>query len=118
MKLKRKQIYRMLSALFAAALYSATTQSTGTVFFNASAAHAAEIHAEVDKPAPDFALLGSDGKEHQLASYRGKVVVLEWVNYECPFVKKHYLEPQRNMQTLQQYARDKGIVWLAISSSA
>lgn len=78
----------------------------------------AESKTEIDKAAPDFTLPGSDGKEHTLSSYKGKIVVLEWLNYECPFVKKHYHEPQKNMQTLQETATQDGIVWLSISSSA
>lgn len=77
-----------------------------------------ELHAEIGKAAPDFTLPGSDGTSHSLASYRGKIVVLEWVNYECPFVKKHYHDSQRNMQQIQEMAKEKGIIWLSISSSA
>lgn len=68
------------------------------------------------KPAPDFTLKDASGKEHKLSDYKGKTVVLEWVNFGCPFVKKHY--GSQNMQKLQQAATDKGIVWLSICSSA
>ncbi len=71
---------------------------------------------EVGKPAPGFTLKDSTGKEHSLADFKGKTVVLEWVNYGCPFVKKHY--DSKNMQGLQKTAADKGVVWLAICSSA
>jgi peroxiredoxin len=71
---------------------------------------------EVGQPAPGFTLTDSTGKEHSLADFKGKTVVLEWVNYGCPFVKKHY--DSKNMQTLQKAAAEKGVVWLAICSSA
>src|SRR5262249_15622140 len=51
-----------------------------------------------------------------LSSYQGKFVVLEWVNYDCPFVGKHY--GSGNMQKLQQAYTGKGVVWLSINSSA
>jgi hypothetical protein len=46
--------------------------------------------AEVGQPAPDFTLAAIDGQAHRLADYRGRTVVLEWVNPECPIVQKHY----------------------------
>lgn len=76
-------------------------------------AHAAP---EVGKPAPDFSAVDSNGKTHKLTGYRGKIVVLEWTNDGCPYVKKHY--GSGNMQSLQKYAAAKGIVWLTIVSSA
>lgn len=70
---------------------------------------------EIGKPAPDFTLKDTSGKEHKLADLKGKYVVLEWVNYGCPFVKKHY--DSQNMQKLQKEAADKGVVWLSVCSS-
>ncbi len=70
----------------------------------------------IGAPAPQFTLAGSDGKNHSLAQYKGSIVVLEWLNHECPFVKKHY--SQGAMQRLQKSMVDKGIVWLSINSSA
>lgn len=66
--------------------------------------------------APSFTLTGADGKKHSLSDYGGKWVVLEWVNYDCPFVRKHY--GSGNMQKLQKAFREKGVVWLSINSSA
>ena len=66
--------------------------------------------------APDFALPDTRGNTHGLKDYPGKYVVLEWTNYECPFVKKHY--NSGNMQALQKTYTDKGVVWLTICSSA
>lgn len=69
----------------------------------------------VGKPAPDFTLQGTDGTSHSLSDYEGQFVVLEWVNFECPFVGKHY--GSGNMQKLQETYTDKGVAWLSISSS-
>jgi hypothetical protein len=68
----------------------------------------------VGEPAPDFALTDLSGQVHRLSEYRGKVVVLEWTNPECPFVLKHY--NSGNIPNLQKAARADGVVWLAINS--
>lgn len=73
---------------------------------------------ETGKPAPDFSLPSSDGKTYKLSELKGKVVVLEWLNHGCPFVKKHYHEDHKNMQGLQKKYTGKDIVWLSIISSA
>lgn len=73
-------------------------------------------NALVGKPAPAFTLTDSNGKKHNLADFKGKFVVLEWVNYDCPFVRKHY--NSGNMQSLQKAYTEKGIVWLSVNSSA
>jgi len=65
--------------------------------------------------APDFTLKDPSGKEHSLSGYKGKFVVLEWTNFECPFVKKHY--SGGNMQALQKQYTAEDIVWLSICSS-
>jgi peroxiredoxin len=66
--------------------------------------------------APAFTLTDTKGKQHNLADYKGKYVVLEWVNFGCPFVKKHY--ESGNMQATQKKAVEKGVVWLSVCSSA
>lgn len=66
--------------------------------------------------ATPFSLPSAKGDTVALQSYAGKWVVLEWVNYDCPFVKKHY--HSGNMPALQKEMRDKGVVWLSINSSA
>ena len=71
---------------------------------------------KIGKSAPDFSLTDIAGKVHALKDYRGKYVVLEWVNYDCPFVKKHY--KSGNMQSLQKTYTEKEVVWLSINSSA
>ena len=72
--------------------------------------------AVVGDPAPAFTLADTNGRSHSLADLKGKTVVLEWWNYECPFVGKHY--GSGNMQRLQKEWTAKGVVWLTISSSA
>jgi peroxiredoxin len=72
--------------------------------------------AAVGQPAPGFTLADSNGNSHALSSFKGKLVVLEWVNYDCPFVKKHY--ESGNMQKLQKAYTGQGVVWLAVNSSA
>ena len=70
----------------------------------------------IGKTAPEFTAVDTYGKTHSLSQYRGKWVVLEWVNYDCPYVRKHY--DNHVMQALQKKYADKGVVWLAIASSA
>lgn len=79
---------------------------------------AAAVSAEpaVDKPAPEFSAKTADGKTLPLHALRGKTVVLEWTNAECPFVKKHY--ESSNIPQLQKDATAKGVVWLQVISSA
>ena len=79
----------------------------------ASRGHAAAI---IGKPAPPIELRDSDGKTVRLDAFKGKFVVLEWVNFHCPFVGKHYRSG--NMQKLQKKYTDEGVVWLSICSSA
>lgn len=72
--------------------------------------------AVVGEAAPGFFVQDTNGKAHSLADYKGKYVVLEWFNHDCPFVKKHYRSG--NMQKLQKEYTQKGVVWLSVSSSA
>lgn len=72
--------------------------------------------ARVGSPAPAFTAVDSNGKTHNLSDFKGKTVVLEWTNDQCPFVKKHYTSS--NMQKLQKEATSKGVVWLSVVSSA
>ena len=76
------------------------------------------VHAAVNigQPAPDFSGVDSNGKTHSLSQYKGKTVVLEWTNHDCPYVRKHY--DSNKMQNLQKSATDNGEVWLSIISSA
>jgi peroxiredoxin len=71
---------------------------------------------EVGKASPNFSLPDTKGKTHSLADLKGKYVVLEWYQPDCPFVRKHY--NSGNMQALQKEYTAKGVVWLSIDSSA
>jgi peroxiredoxin len=82
----------------------------------AAGARLAVAAAVVGEPAPAFTLADTNGRSHSLEDLRGKTVVLEWWNDECPFVGKHY--GSGNMQRLQKEWTAKGVVWLTISSSA
>jgi len=72
--------------------------------------------AEVGKQAPAFTLKDEAGKEHSLSQYKGKVVVLEWTNPECPFVQRHY-QADTMANTLKGFDAKK-VVWLAVDSTA
>jgi hypothetical protein len=68
------------------------------------------------QPAPDFTVTDLDGKTHRLADYRGRVVVLEWLNPGCPFVVRHY--KSGNMQSTQKAAATDRAVWLQVNSGS
>jgi peroxiredoxin len=95
--MKTKLILTALTTLAAGALYAADVPPVGSA-------------------APDFSAPDANGKTQSLAEYKGKYVVLEWFNPECPFVKKHY--GGGNMQKLQEEYTGKGVVWLTIDSNA
>lgn len=76
----------------------------------------AAVAAKVGEPAPAFTATSTVGSPVSLASYKGKIVVLEWTNHECPYVRKHY--ESGNMQALQRETTGLGIIWLTIISSA
>jgi hypothetical protein len=76
---------------------------------------AARSAVRVGEPAPDFSLVDLAGQAHRLSDYRGKTVVLEWTNPECPIVGKHYRSG--NMPSLQKSATADGVIWLSINSS-
>jgi peroxiredoxin len=72
--------------------------------------------AKVGEPAPGFTVNATNGSPVSLASYKGKLVVLEWTNHDCPYVRKHY--DTGNMQSLQREAAGQGAVWLTVISSS
>src|SRR5262249_37462148 len=90
-------------------LLIAFTSLIGTAVF------AADV-PPVGSAAPDFSLPDANGKAHSLSQYKGKYVVLEWFNPQCPFVKKHY--GSSNMQNLQKEFTGKGVIWLTIDYNA
>ena len=82
----------------------------GTVTAAASAA------PQIGQPAPEFTGTDSKGNPVRLSQYRGKTVVLEWTNADCPYTRKHYTSG--NMQSVQALAQKNGVVWLTVISSA
>jgi peroxiredoxin len=95
--MKTKLLTTLLTLAASTALFAADSPAVGTT-------------------APDFSLPDSKGKTQTVSQYKGKYVVLEWFNPDCPFVKKHY--GSGNMQKLQEEFTAKGVVWLSIDSSA
>lgn len=95
--MKTKLLLALLASLISTALFAADSPPVGS-------------------NAPDFSVTDSKGKTQSVSQYKGKHVVLEWFNPECPFVKKHY--GSGNMQKLQEEFTGKGVVWLTIDSSA
>jgi peroxiredoxin len=83
--------------------------SGGTTAFAAGA-------VQIGQPAPEFTATDSRGAPVSLSQYRGKVVVLEWTNADCPYTRKHYTSG--NMQSVQALAQKNGVVWLSVISSA
>lgn len=78
---------------------------------------AADAHAKVGQPAPDFTLTDADGKTFKLSDHKGKLVVLEWFNPGCPFVKYAHGEgPLKDMAANE--AKPGDLVWVAINSGA
>lgn len=100
-----------MKALLFAALCLTTTFGLALTSDNAVAAQ-----ATIGQSAPDFTLQGADGKQHSLSDYKGKFVVLEWTNPNCPFVHKFY--DSGAMQGFQKQETAKGVVWLRINSAA
>jgi peroxiredoxin len=95
--MKTKLFLSLIASLVSTALFAADSPPVGSA-------------------APDISATDSKGRAQTLSQYKGKYVVLEWFNPECPFVKKHY--GSGNMQKLQQEFTGKGVVWLTIDSSA
>lgn len=91
---------------------SALVLATGLLL----SATAAFAEVKIGESAPAFTAKDSNGATVSLADFKGKYVILEWTNADCPFVKKHY--GSGNMQALQKEAKDKGVVWLSVISSA
>lgn len=82
----------------------------------ALAAGGAGAQAQIGQAAPAFSGPDTAGKQVALADFKGKYVVLEWVNPDCPFVKKHY--NSGNMQATQKHAAAKGMAWVSLNTSA
>jgi hypothetical protein len=89
---------------------------TGAALVTALLAPATRAAVSIGAAAPDFTLTDLNGQTYHLSDYRGKTVVLEWNNPDCPFVKKHY--ESGNIPGLQKSAMADGVVWLLINSGA
>jgi peroxiredoxin len=72
--------------------------------------------AKIDEKAPQFTLQDINGMDVLLSDYKGKIVVLEWINFGCPYVQKHY--KSGNIPKMQEEYTKKGVVWMSICSSA
>jgi peroxiredoxin len=77
---------------------------------------AAAATLQIGQPAPLFTATDSRGAAVSLKDYRGRTVVLEWTNADCPYTRKHY--SSGNMQSVQALAKKDGLVWLTVISSA
>jgi hypothetical protein len=89
-----------------------------TAFFTAALVATASLFAAVEsgRPAPDFTFTDAAGQPRKLSEFRGKIVVLEWLNPACPVVGRHYRSG--NMPATQRAAAEAGAVWLQINSNA
>lgn len=95
-------MFKKLGMMLAAVMLIGTTQ------VNAAPA--------VGEAAPEIEATDIHGNAFKLSDHKGKIVVLEWTNHECPFVIKHY--DTQNVQNLQNQLREKGVEWVSIVSSA
>ena len=103
-------------ALVAVAVVAATSTADGVPLTSAELSAAPTVGA----PAPAFTAVDTRGTSHSLAAYRGRWVVLEWVNHECPYTKKHYAAVDGGPGNTQAMQRDyaQRVVWLSVVSSA
>jgi len=110
----RWQIAFLTAGLIVAALAVTVTQAGSGCCPGA----AAKLKDDQSPPqtATQFTLTNYDGKEISLADFKGKIVVLEWLNYDCPFVKYHY-ETETTMVNLAKKYADKDVVWLGINTT-
>jgi peroxiredoxin len=100
--------------LLAVGLFTLAGFSSGVTGDHAD--KAPEKKAKIDETAPQFTLPSVSGDEYSLEDSKGKYVVLEWTNMDCPFVRKHY--DSGNMQKLQKKYAEESVVWFRICSSA
>jgi len=103
----------MINSLTGGSMKKAAMMIVVSLSFALAAAPAAAV--PVGKPAPDFTLSDASGKPVRLSELKGKYVVLEWVNPECPYVQKHY--NSGNMPALQKEYAGANVVWLAVNST-
>ena len=96
-------------------LVTALGATTAMAAIAPSISSRANANPQTGTSAPAFTATDSKGRQHSLAAYKGKTVVLEWTNHECPYTVKHYATG--NMQALQKSATEAGIIWLTVVSS-
>jgi peroxiredoxin len=89
--------------------------AVAAAFLAAMSPSSMDVTATLGSPAPDFTLEDQNGNQVSLSDYRGKVVVLEWFNNDCPFVQRHYRA--ETMAKLANKFKDQGVVWLAINTT-
>ncbi len=110
----------LLSTMLSTAVWAqgATTTNESEVDTTQQEADASVMPATatVGEQAPDFSGITANGETFKLSEHKGSIVVLEWTNDGCPFVKKHY--DSGNMQKLQKEATEKGVKWVRVISSA
>jgi hypothetical protein len=92
------------------------TRHTAVAAMLALTTHAASAAPQVGQPAPEFTGTDTAGNSWTLSEMRGKPVILEWTNHDCPYVVKHY--ESGNMQALQKEAAEAGYAWVSVISSA
>ena len=107
------QLMNRRTLLVAGFAGTAATLALGLTCVPGTADPAAQ--ARIGAAAPGFTLTDSNGKTVSLADFKGKTVVLEWTNHDCPYVRKHY--GGNAMQTLQKKWTGQGVVWLTVISS-
>ena len=105
----RHRAFRLLALAVVASHSAACTQSEASIGEQPKS-------PPVNQAAPAFTVSDTRGTTHSLDAYRGKWVVLEWFNHDCPYTKKHYASD--NMQALQREYTAKGVVWVSVVSSA
>ena len=93
-----------------------TTIGTPLLSGNAVSSLSYNTKPVIGQPAPSFSVTDTHGNVISNESLKGKIVVLEWKNHQCPFVRQHY--GTGNMQALQQYASENDIIWVSVISSA
>jgi hypothetical protein len=118
MSLKQK----LLIGIGGVALVMAAVAADAILDAQTAGLTAAELRAapKVGAPAPAFTAVDTRGATHSLEAYRGRWVVLEWVNHSCPYTKKHYKSVDGRPGNTQAMQRDyaKRVVWLSVVSSA
>ena len=92
--------------------------ATSLLLASADRSTATEAGPQIGVAAPTFSGTDSNGNTVDLSAFSGQKVILEWTNHDCPYVRKHYDESLRNMQTLQASTTEAGAVWLSVVSSA